>query len=179
MADILKGKTKGGVLQVKVNDYELRKLLATFSKMDEIARNDMRKISEDLAERAAKFVTSYAYNAPNPAQADAVMKSLKINKRDKAPNFTLGGRSRVTRSGAKASDLLYGSEFGSAQNQIRKRKSGSYLGYNQFPPTSGRKGRGKRGYYIFIALERFHPIIAREWLKGFEKVVDVWKSRAA
>ena len=101
MADLVNAKTsnKSRKIQVKVNDYELRKLLATFGKMDDIAKNDMKKISADLAERAAQFVTTWAYNAPNPAQADAVMKSLKINKYDKAPNFTLDSQKRVTRSG--------------------------------------------------------------------------------
>jgi hypothetical protein len=87
----VKTKNKNRTIRVKVDDYELRKLLATFGRMDDIAKNDMKKIANDLAERAARFVTSYAYNAPNPAQADAVMKSLKINRSDKAPNFTMGG----------------------------------------------------------------------------------------
>lgn len=168
MANSLSASTsnKSRKIQVKVNDYELRKLLATFGKMDDIAKNDMRKISQNLAERAAQFVTTWAYNAPNPAQADAVMKSLKINKLDKAPNFTLGGRTRVTRSGAYAGNLLFGSEFGS--NRLK-----------QFPPRSPKKGRGNRGWFIFVALQRFQPVIYREWLEGYQKIVDVWKSRAA
>jgi len=179
MANPISGKTKGGRITVRVDDRELRQLLATLTKMDDIAQNDMRKIAEDLSERAARFVTSYAANAPNAAQADAVMKSLKINKRDKAPNFTVGGRTRVTRSGASGSDLLFGSEFGADQNARRQRKSGTYIGYKQFPPRSSRKGRGNRGWFIFIALERFQPIIVSEWLKGYQKIADTWKGRAA
>jgi hypothetical protein len=161
-----KAKNKNRTIRVKVDDYELRKLLATFKRMDDIATKDMRKISESLAERAARFVTSYAYNAPNPAQADAVMKSLKINKSDKAPNFTVGGNTRVTRNGAKAGTLIFGTEFGSDK-------------YKQFPPRSKPKGRGNRGWFIFIALERFQPIIVREWLQGYEKIANEWKGRAA
>jgi hypothetical protein len=41
------------------------------------------------------------------------MKSLKINRSDKAPNFTMGGNRTVTRSGAKAGTLIFGTEFGS------------------------------------------------------------------
>jgi hypothetical protein len=94
------------------------------------------------------------------------MKSLKTNKSDKAPNFTLGGTRKVTRSGATASTLLFGTEFGSKQ-------------YKQFPPRSKPKGRGNRGWFIFIALERFQPIIVKEWLQGYEKIANEWKSRAA
>jgi hypothetical protein len=162
----VKTKNKSRTIRVKVDDYELRKLLATFSRMDVIAKKDMQEIAESLAERAAKFVTSYAYNAPNPAQADAIMKSLKINRKDKAPNFTVGGNTRVTRSGAKAGNLLFGTEFGS--NRLK-----------QFPPRSPRKGRGNRGWFIFVALERFQPVIVREWLQGYEKIANEWKGRAA
>ena len=162
----VKSNNKNRTIRVKVDDYELRKLLATFGRMDDIAKNDMKKIANDLAERAARFVTSYAYNAPNPAQADAVMKSLKINRSDKAPNFTMGGNRTVTRSGAKAGTLIFGTEFGSDK-------------YKQFPPRSPSKGRGNRGWFIFIALERFQPVIVKEWLKGYEKIANEWKGRAA
>ena len=162
----VKSNNKNRTIRVKVDDYELRKLLGTFSRMDDIAKNDMKKIANNLAERAAKFVTAYAYNAPNPGQADAIMKSLKINRSDKAPNFTMGGNKRVTRSGAKAGTLIFGTEFGSDY-------------YKQFPPRSRRKGRGNRGWFIFIALERFQPVIVREWLQGYEKIANEWKGRAA
>jgi hypothetical protein len=168
MANVVQGKSsnKRQTISVKVDDYELRKLLATFGKMDDIAKNDMKKIANDLTERAARFVTSYAYNAPNPAQANAIMKSLKTTKSDKAPNFTLGGTTKVTQSGTSAGTLLFGSEFGSKR-------------FRQFPPRSRPKGRGNRGWFIFIALERFQPTIAKEWLLGYEKIATAWKSRAA
>jgi hypothetical protein len=167
MADIVKGKSsnKNRKITVKVNDYELRKLLATFGKMDDIAKNDMKKIANDLTQQAAAFVTSYAYTAPNPAQANAIMKSLKTNKSDKAPNFTVGGNTVVARSGVKAGTILFGAEFGSKR-------------YKQFPPRSRPKGRGNRGWFLFIALERFQPIITRKWLEGYERITSAWKERA-
>jgi hypothetical protein len=168
MANVAQGKSKNKkqTIRVKIDDYELRKLLATFGRMDDIAKNDMKKIANDLTERAAKFVTTYAYNAPNPAQADAIMKSLKIKKSDKAPNFTVGGTTKVTQSGTSAGTLLFGTEFGSKR-------------FRQFPPRSRPKGRGNRGWFIFIALERFQPTITKEWLLGYEKIASAWKSRAA
>jgi len=159
-----KSSNKSRTISVKVNDRDMRALLATFGKMDDIAKNDMRKISEDLAERAGRFVSTWAYTSPNPAQADAVMKSLKINRKDKAPNFSIGGRATVTRSGAKAGLLIFGAEFGS--NRLK-----------QFPPRSSKSGRGNRGWWIFSALQKFQPVITEEWLKGYEKIVDVWKGR--
>jgi hypothetical protein len=168
MANVVAGKSsnKSNKITMKVDDYELRKLLATFGKMDDIARNDMKKIAEDLSVQASKFVTSYAYNAPNPAQADAIMQSLKINSKDKAPNFTVGGNRKVATSGVAAGKIVFGTEFGSKK-------------YRQFPPRSPQKGRGNRGWFIFIALERFQPIIANKWLLGYGKIANEWKSRAA
>lgn len=168
MANLVSGSSsnKSNKISIKVDDYEFRKLLATFGKMDDMARNDMKKIAEDLSIQASKFVTSYAYNAPNPAQANAIMKSLKINNKDKAPNFTVGGKTKVARSGVSAGRILFGTEFGSNK-------------YKQFPPRSPSKGRGNRGWFIFIALERFQPIIANKWLLGYGKIADEWKNRAA
>jgi hypothetical protein len=74
----------------------------------------------------------------------------------------------LARSGAKCRLLSYlVHEFGSKQS------------YKQFPPRSRRKGRGNRGWFIFIALERFQPVIVREWLQGYEKIANEWKGRAA
>jgi hypothetical protein len=94
------------------------------------------------------------------------MKSLKTNKSDKAPNFTVGGNTKVTQSGTSAGTLLFGTEFGSKR-------------FRQFPPRSKPKGRGNRGWFIFIALERFQPIITKKWLEGYEKIANEWKGRAA
>jgi hypothetical protein len=55
-----------------------------------------------------------------------------------------------------------GNEFGSKQ-------------YKQFPRRSG-KG-GKEGWWLYRAMSRFQPTIAREWLQGFEKVKDAWTGR--
>jgi hypothetical protein len=40
----VKSKNKKRTIRVKVDDYELRKLLATFGRMDDIAKKDMKKL---------------------------------------------------------------------------------------------------------------------------------------
>jgi hypothetical protein len=42
----VKSNNKKRTIRVKVDDYELRKLLGTFSRMDDIAKNDMKKIAK-------------------------------------------------------------------------------------------------------------------------------------
>ena len=49
--------------------------------------------------------------------------------------------------------------------------------YKQFPRRSPRQGRGNRGWWLFPAMSRFQPTIAREWLQGYEKIRDAWVNR--
>ena len=144
---------------VKV-DKDYRGLLRAFSKMDDIAKNDMKKIASDLAERGANYARGAANNAPyNARQAQAVAQSIKISKSDKAPSFSIGGRQKVGSSAFSAGYVIMGNEFGSKQ-------------YKQFPRRSG-KG-GKEGWWLYRAMSRFQPTIAQEWLKGYEKIRDAW-----
>ena len=144
---------------VKV-DKDYRGLLRAFSKMDDIAKNDMKKIASDLAERGANYARGAANNAPyNARQAQAVAQSIKISKSDKAPSFSIGGRQKVGSSAFSAGYVIMGNEFGSKQ-------------YKQFPRRSG-KG-GKEGWWLYRAMSRFQPTIAQEWLKGYERIRDAW-----
>ena len=144
-------------------DKDYRSLLKTFGKMDDIAKNDMKQIAKDLAERGANYAKGAANNAPyNAKQAIAVAESIKVSKSDKAPSFSIGGSRKVGSSAFSAGYVIMGNEFGSKQ-------------YKQFPRRSG-KG-GKEGWWLYRAMSRFQPTIAQEWLQGFEKVKDAWTGR--
>jgi len=146
-------------------DRDYKSLLRTFGKMDDIAKNDMKQIAKDLAERAANYAKGSAARAPyNPKQAVAVAESIKVSKSDKAPSFSIGGRQKVGASAFSAGYVIMGSEFGSKQ-------------YKQFPRRSPSQGRGNRGWWLYPAMSRFQPTIAKEWLAGFEKVRDAWTGR--
>jgi len=146
-------------------DREYKGLLRAFGKMDDIAKNDMKKIAQDLAERGAAYAKGSASRSPyNPKQAVAVAESIKISKSDKAPSFSIGGRQKVGASAFSAGYVIMGSEFGSKQ-------------YKQFPRRSPSQGRGNRGWWLYPAMSRFQPTIAREWLAGYEKVRDAWRGR--
>jgi hypothetical protein len=146
-------------------DREYKSLLRAFGKMDDIAKNDMKKIAQDLAERGAAYAKGSASRSPyNPKQAVAVAESIKVSKSDKAPSFSIGGRQKVGASAFSAGYVIMGSEFGSKQ-------------YKQFPRRSPSQGRGNRGWWLYPAMSRFQPTIAREWLAGYEKVKDAWTGR--
>lgn len=144
-------------------DKDYRSLLSAFKKMDDIAKNDMKKIASDLAERGANYARGAASSSPyNSKQAVAVAESIKISKSDKAPSFSIGGRNRVGSSAFSAGYVIMGNEFGSKK-------------YKQFPPRSGKSG--KEGWWLYRAMSRFQPTIAQEWLQGFEKVKNAWTGR--
>lgn len=146
-------------------DREYKQLLATFGKMDDIAKKDMKEIAKSLAERGARYAQGAANNAPyNARQARAVVDSIKVSKSDKAPSFSIGGSRKVGSSAFSAGYVIMGNEFGSNR-------------YKQFPRRSPRQGRGNRGWWLFPAMSRFQPTIAREWLQGYEKIRDAWVSR--
>jgi hypothetical protein len=148
---------------VKV-DKDYRGLLKAFGKMDDVAKNDMKKIASALAERGANYAKGAASRAPyNVRQAVAVADSIKISKSDKAPSFSVGGRRKVGSSAFSAGYVIMGNEFGSKD-------------YKQFPRRSPSQGRGNRGWWLYPAMARFQPTIAQEWLKGYEKIRDAWKA---
>jgi hypothetical protein len=150
-------------IQIVKVDKDYRGLLRAFSKMDDIAKNDMKQIASALAERGANYAKGAASSAPyNVKQAQAVANSIKISKSDKAPSFSIGGNRKVGSSAFSAGYVIMGNEFGSKQ-------------YKQFPRRSG-KG-GKEGWWLYRAMSRFQPTIAQEWLQGFEKVRDAWTGR--
>lgn len=146
-------------IQLKVDDPDLRGLLRSFNRMDDIAREDMRRVAADITEKVVNEVTREAGTSGQVNVNRAVLKSLKINKRDKAPNFTIGGTPRVTSTGAKAGELIAGVEFGSSK-------------FKQFPPH-----RGQQGYFIFPTLKRMQRDITRDWLNSYKIIRDAWVGR--
>jgi hypothetical protein len=147
---------------VKV-DRDYNALLRAFKKMDEIAKIDMQKIAGKLAERGANYAKGAANNAPyNVKQARAVADSIVIKAKDKAPSFSIGGKRPVGSSAFSAGYVIMGNEFGSKQ-------------YKQFPRRSGKSG--KEGWWLYRAMSRFQPTIAKEWLQGFEKIKNAWTGR--
>lgn len=146
-------------------DADYRALLRAFKKMDDIASKEMKEIAKNLAERAGNYAKGAASQSPyNPRQARAVAESIRISKSDKAPSFSVGGSRKVGSSKFAAGYVAMGNEFGS--NRLK-----------QFPRRSPQSGRGNRGWWLFPSMQRFHPTIAREWLKGFDLVKKAWTSR--
>lgn len=151
-------------LALKIDDRDLRRLLGTFSKMDDIAKNDMKRIATQIAQKNAQAVQAAANSAPNPRQATAVASALRSVESSKDPTIKLYRGQAVTSTGTKAGFIFPGSEFGSIK-------------FKQFPARSARYGRGSEGYWLYRTLRKRQPDILKEWLDAFKLIRDAWIGR--
>jgi hypothetical protein len=162
--------------QIRIKDKDILSILKTFSKMDDIAKTDMKQAANDIATVAASAVGSALQATP---QGQAIARTIRVSKSSKSPVITIGGGSQKLSSGTPVVEILRGTEFGTYNNVKRERKSGSYVGLRQFKPRSPREGRGNAGYFIFPTLKALQPYITQEWVKQVDRIRQEWKSRIA
>ena len=149
---------------LKINDADLRGLLRSFSKMDDIAKNDMKQIAAKIASKNAQAVAQAASSAPNPRQAQAVVSSIEVVASSKDPSLKMIRKNVVTSSGGRSGELFPGSEFGSTN-------------FKQFPRRSPKLTRGNEGYFLYKTLKERQPQMLAEWLEGFKLVRNAWMGR--
>jgi hypothetical protein len=157
-------KPKKDAFALKIDDADLRGLLRSFSKMDDVAKNDMKQIAASIASKNAQAVIQAASSAPNPRQAQAVVSSIEVVATSKDPSLKMIRKNVVTSTGARSGEIFVGSEFGSNK-------------FKQFPARSARFGRGNEGYYLYKTLRQRQPQMLAEWLDGFKLVRDAWIGR--
>jgi hypothetical protein len=162
--------------QIKIADKDILAILKTFSKMDDIAKTDMKKAANDIATVAASAIGSALQATP---QGQAIARTIKVSKSSKSPVITIGGGTSKLKSGTPVGAIIIGTEFGAYNNIQRQRKSGSYIGLRQFDKRSPREGRGNAGYFIFPTLKALQPYITKQWVEQVDRIRREWKSRIA
>ena len=160
--------------EIKIKDSDILAIRRTFSKMDEIAKDDMKRVANDIAVEAASAVGSALQSTP---QGQALARSIRVSKSKTTPYFTVGGSTPRLANGTPVGEIALGVEFGAYQNKPRKRKSGQYTGYKQFQPRSPREGRGNAGYFIFPTLKALQPEITRRWVQEVDRIRQEWRER--
>lgn len=161
--------------EIKIADKEILAILKTFSKMDEIAKKDMKEVAKDIANDAASSIGSALQATP---QGQALARSIKVsNSFKRGPVISIGGDNPKLANGTPVGAIALGVEFGAYQNRPRKRKSGQYVGYKQFQPRSPREGRGNAGYFIFPTLKALQPEITRKWVEQVDRIRREWRER--
>jgi hypothetical protein len=160
-------------IEIKIDDKELKSLVASFKKMDKIATDDLKQISRELATEAASAVGS----ALQSTETGRILAgTIKVSTAVQ-PQFSLGGTRAILKNGTPIGAITMGIEFGSYQDRVRERKSGTYKGYRQFQPRSPREGRGNAGYFIFPTLKALQPEITRKWVEQVDRIRREWRER--
>jgi hypothetical protein len=163
--------------EIKIADKEILAILKTFSKMDDIAKTDMKKAAREIATVAASAIGSALQATP---QGQALARSIKIsNTYKRGPVISIGGDTPKLRNGTPVGEIALGVEFGAYQDRQRKRKGKStdYVGYRQFQPRSPREGRGNAGYFIFPTLKALQPYITQKWVDEVDRIRREWRER--
>jgi len=151
-------------LTVKLSASGVRPVLAAFRHLPKDANTELRAASLRIADILA---TSAKDASHIDGQAAAVGKTVKA-VRDRVPVVQAGGARRVTSTGARAYELLFGSEFGMS------RRSGWYAAA-RYRDSTGRQyasgHRGTSGRWFFPSVERELPAVLRQWERAADAIL--------
>ena len=159
--------------KVQIKDKDLNGLFRALNKMDDIAKNDLKELSKNLATEAASAVGSALQQTK---QGQVLANTIRVSRTNK-PQFSLGGDRARFKNGTPIGYAAMGIEFGAYQEVTRERKSGTYKGYRQFQPRSPREGRGNAGYFIFPTLKAMHPYILQKFKQEVDRIASAWMGR--
>jgi hypothetical protein len=150
-------------VKITPDSRDLRNLYKAFREMDEGAKLALKdEVTSISAWSATELQSSYTFN-PYPAQAQKVAATIRANK-DRIPNVTIGGSKGLFSGGAKAGQVLFGSEFGGPSPFAN--------GGTRFPERSKPNGRGNIGYGIFKELRRIQPELTARWKDAVTRHVN-------
>lgn len=150
-------------LTIRLRAPGMRQTLAAFRHLPKDANNELR----DASMRIATLLADSAKNASKiDAQSAAVGTTVRAI-RDRVPVVQAGGARRVTSSGARAFEILFGSEFG------MNRRSGWYasLRYGRSEGRQFSPHRGQRGRWFFPTVEREQVRVVAEWDRAADAIV--------
>ena len=163
-----------------VLDDDVRRTLNAFTRLqkqtdDKNVNSALRKATKEITQGLADEIVKAAYVHPfYPRQAVKVASTVKVLS-DRVPKIGIGkGRGRIFSGGARAGDVLFGSEFGSTPDGIGSAK---FKGGKRFPPRSARSGRGNAGYWIFPTIKANERFIRDEWLKMADELFKEFRKK--
>lgn len=154
----------GDGLNIRLRIEGVRETLAAFRRLPPDATRELRSASLRIAETLAGRVRAAgASDGPHSALVAPTVRAV----RDRVPAITAGGSKTVGRQSrrsrgqgpTKASDLLFGSEFGATH-------------LKQFRPHVG-----AGSYWFFRTVEANQGEAVREWEQAADEIVNLWGSR--
>jgi hypothetical protein len=141
---------------------------------DTAVRNEVEKISKMMAAEITRAGNSRS-------KRDAFVASTIRSTRERTPVIKIGSAKQMpvsrTGRGPRASDLMYGMEFGSigrgGQATDLRTAKGGRDGW-RFPERTPKLGVGNEGYWIYPTARRQQRRVVEMWAAALEKVAKEW-----
>jgi hypothetical protein len=156
----------------------LRETLRAFSRLDKetqkAARDEVQKVANLLAREIAQSGRGQG------DRRNAHVASSVRGTRERSPVVKVGSAQRMAGGGRpRASDLMFGMEFGSTNVGSRGGDNATVRGGRpgwRFPERTPKApgGRGNVGYWIMPTVRRQQPRVVSLWAAALEKAAREW-----
>jgi hypothetical protein len=162
-------KASGGAVVEGLNDT-----LRAFRTLDKDAQKAVRDEVQKVANLLAREIASAGSGR---SKRDAFVAGTVRGTRERTPVIKVGSAKRMPVStgdrGPRASDLMFGMEFGSRGGTDNPTVRGGRPGW-RFPDETPPKGRGNRGTWIMPTVARQQPRVVQLWAAALEKAARDW-----
>ena len=154
----------------------LREVTNALNRLDKEAKDAAKDRVTDISRMMAREIQA-AGNARRDPRDKHVAQTVRA-KRDRLPVINIGKATRMPVSrrgqGPRASDLMFGMEFGSTGKATdTPTRRGGRPGW-RFPERTARLGRGNVGYWIFPTARRQQDRVLTMWANALEDVAREW-----
>lgn len=150
--------------------------LKAFNRLDKEAKDKVREAVLDISSLMAREIA--AAGAARPDRRDRHVAETIRGTKDRLPKVSIGKASRMDVKrrgpGPRASDLMFGMEFGSdGGGADTKTRRGGAPGW-RFPERTPQRGAGNEGYWIFPTARAQQRRVVDLWAKALEDVAREW-----
>jgi len=154
----------------------LNETLKALNRLDKEAKDAAKERVTEISRMMAREVASAGRARSDPR--DKFVAGTIRAKRDRLPVINIGKATRMPVSrrgpGPRASDLMFGMEFGSNGSRTdTPTRRGGRPGW-RFPERTPRRGRGNEGYWIFPTARRQQDRVVDMWARALEDVAKEW-----
>jgi hypothetical protein len=150
----------------------LNATLKALNRIDKAAKDAVKVEVQKLANRLAAQIATAGNRTGDPR--DAFVAGTVRGKKDRLPVVLVGKATRMNARGRpRASDLMFGMEFGSKGGTDNPTVRGGKPGW-RFPAETPPRKRGNSGRWIYPTLVAQQPFVLSLWADALEKVSAEW-----
>lgn len=153
----------------------LRETLRAFGRLDKDAQKAARDEVQKVANVLAREVASAGRRTGDPR--DAFVAQTVRGTRERTPVIKIGKATRFGSGRARASDLMFGMEFGStgigAGAADTATARGGAPGW-RFPERTPSLGKGNAGRWIYPTVKAQQSRVVSLWAEALEKAARDW-----